>query len=151
MFVSQLSSLGNGAALPNTAVCSSRSSQIFCSDAVSAQMPSHFGHSRKFVFPMTTACMFTWHRGQSSVLSVSTSVRASAAPQCGQNLYPANTIPKHDGHATICKRAPQCSHCVAPAETGAPHDGQFIASGVAAIFIPRILTEKSAHANAHSL
>jgi hypothetical protein len=51
-------------------------------------------------------------------------VRAMAAPQWEQNLAPANTIPKQDGHATIARRAPQCSHALAPAETGAPHIGQ---------------------------
>src|SRR5436190_14360555 len=128
-------SVGNGAATPSTAACCSRSMQICCSDAVSAQMPSHLGHSRKFVFPITTASRFTLQRGQTSGASAGTSVRATAAPQCEQNFAPAKTIPKQEGHAMVASRAPQCSHFVASDEADAPHIGQFKVSASPAIFL----------------
>ena len=136
MFASSTAFGGNGAAVPITAACCSRSEQICCNEAVSAQMPSQRGHSRKFVFPMTTASRPVSQRGQSSVAAAGASVRATAAPQCEQNFAPAKTNPKHEGHATVANRAPQCSQLLASEEAGAPHIGQLSVSAGVVILPP---------------
>src|SRR5882762_2934664 len=87
-------------------------------------MPSQRGHSRRLVFPMTTASMFTQHRGHSRRASGGTSSRSTFAPQWEQNFAPRNIIPKQDGQATVASRAPQCSHRVASVAAEAPHIGQ---------------------------
>src|SRR5258706_9857863 len=91
-------------------------------------MPSQRGHSRKSVFPMTTAFISTRQRGQSSGGAPGISVRAAWAPQCEQNFEPTNIMPKQEGQATVARRAPQWSQRVASVEAEAPHIGHLSVS-----------------------
>ena len=63
------SGFATGPAVPSTADCFSRSSQILCSASASAQIPSQRGHSRKGLPPMTTAFISTRQRGHNSGLA----------------------------------------------------------------------------------
>lgn len=118
------SACGTVCAMPSTAACFSRSAQICSNDAVSAQIPSHFGHSRRLLVPTATASSGTLHRGQSCFCAPSNSVRCAGAPQCEQNFAPRNMRPKQDGQAMVARRAPQCSQRVASLAAAAPHIGQ---------------------------
>ncbi len=81
---------------------------------------------------MVIASMFVLHRGHGAGFASSVGLsRSPLAPQCGQNFWPMNIIPKQDGQATVARRAPQCSHFEASVAAAAPHIGQLkVSAGI---------------------
>ena len=92
--MSTASGFATGAAIPSVAGCFSASSQIWCSESASAQIPSQWGHSRKWLPPMTTAFITTRQRGHNSGLAPASFHRSRLGAAMGTKLLPREHHPK---------------------------------------------------------